>query len=258
MDRSYHLLCSSAPDIQFWLHKKAYRKEPHTPTMRKVVWFIVWTPHYFSPIIRGYTFVGIGGLEQPPELGNVSSLSSSLPPTPESKAKTTVFAHRLIIRRKRNTTRRRNSMRRDINPLERIDCGIACDGRAQALSALTGPLLPVVPLRWIALDVCVVTVDLDQCSTRQSITSFSHKKDRQSNFPKNSCLVYHLCEASEKTKPSRRQEAGGEQRDRGKIQNAKLMQQVHLQQQGPARGRRRRPRWRRGRQQRASWLSCLG
>ena len=187
--------------------------------------------------------------------GRIISILTSPPhlppptPTPESKAKTTVFAHRLIIRRKRNTARRRNSMRRDVNPLERIDCGIACDGRAQALSALTG----LLPLRRIALDVCVVTVDLDQCSTRQSITrvSFSHQMIDRVTFLKQLPHINHLqCEASEKTKPSTRQEAeeAGEQRDRGKIQNAKLMQQVHLQQQEPARGRRRRlDRWGGGR-----------
>lgn len=109
----------------------------------------------------------------------------------------------------------------------------------------------------------MVTVDLDQCSTRQSITrvSFSHQMIDRVTFLKQLPHINHLqCEASEKTKPSTRQEAeeAGEQRDRGKIQNAKLMQQVHLQQQEPARGRRRRPRWRRGRQQQASWLSCFG
>ena len=34
--------------------------------------------------------------------------------------------------------------------------------------------------------------------------------------------------------------------------------QKYLQQQGPAKGRRRQPRWRKGRQQQASWLGCFG
>ena len=129
---------------------------------------------------------------------------------------------------------------------------------ASTAAAITGPL----PLRWIALDLRGNRrLGSVQHTPKHHTRVFFSSDDRQSNFPKALPHINHLqCEASEKTKPSTRQEAeeAGEQRDRGKIQNAKLMQQVHLQQQGPARGRRRRPRWRKGRQQQASWLSCFG